>query len=249
MSDKKSVVIDRLQKLINSSGKSREEIANAIECDTSTITKHYNGNRQVAPEFIIKYAQFFGVSADYLLGLSDVESTDRDIQFISKYTGLSEKAICVLHCFNGSHIPQITSSLLETETCMLPEYMFDNSELELLKKENDNVYCDIDFKNADKLKNSERLCFLTSLNDYFKISKKENHGLLSINPKGKLVDLSGTDIEAIKNNLENFDVDDMFSIMTISQYDIVEKVLLDRIITYIKTLKCEVSDNGNDTKA
>lgn len=99
MSDKKGVIIDRLQKLINSSGKSREEIAKAIECDTSTITKHYNGNRQVAPEFIIKYAQFFGVSTDYLLGLSDVESTDRDIQFISKYTGLSESAINTLQEF------------------------------------------------------------------------------------------------------------------------------------------------------
>ena len=99
MSDKKGVVLERLRELIDSSGKTRDEIAKAIECDTSTITKHYNGNRQVAPEFIIKYAQFFGVSSDYLLGLSNAESTDKDIQFISKYTGLSDEAIEALNRF------------------------------------------------------------------------------------------------------------------------------------------------------
>ena len=114
MSDKKGVVLERLRELIDSSGKTREEIAKAIECDTSTITKHYNGNRQVAPEFIIKYAQFFGVSSDYLLGLSNAESTDKDIQIISKYTGLSDEAIKALNCFykNVEYSVGVNSTML-----------------------------------------------------------------------------------------------------------------------------------------
>ncbi len=58
-----------LQKLIDSSGKTRAEIAKAIGCDTSTITKHYSGVRQMNAEHIVMYARYFKVSADYMLGL------------------------------------------------------------------------------------------------------------------------------------------------------------------------------------
>ena len=92
MNDKKGVILERLRNLIDSSGKTRDGIAKAIECDTSTITKHYNGNRQVAPEFIIKYAQFFNVSSDYLLGLPPAESTDRDDRCVTSESQLDYKA-------------------------------------------------------------------------------------------------------------------------------------------------------------
>ena len=65
----------RLKSLIDTI-KSRQIIADEIGCDVSTITKHYNGNNPVDLEMLYKYANYFGVSTDYLLGLSDVATVD-----------------------------------------------------------------------------------------------------------------------------------------------------------------------------
>lgn len=98
----KNITTVRLKRLIENSGKTRKEIAEQLKCDTSTITKHYNGDRDITTDFLIKYANLFDVSADYLLGLSDTATTDKDIQFICKYTGLSERAIEVLSIYNNN---------------------------------------------------------------------------------------------------------------------------------------------------
>lgn len=98
----KNITTVRLKQLIENSGKTRKEIAEQLKCDTSTITKHYNGDRDITTDFLIKYANLFDVSADYLLGLSDTPTTDKDIQFICDYTGLSERAIEVLSIYNNN---------------------------------------------------------------------------------------------------------------------------------------------------
>lgn len=97
MSGNASIVNLKLRDLIDASGKTRKEIALNLNCDISTITKHYRGDRDVTTEFVIKYAKYFNVSTDYLLGLSDVETTDKDVQFICEYTGLKEESVNWLH--------------------------------------------------------------------------------------------------------------------------------------------------------
>lgn len=96
MSDKKCVInlinLERLKSLIDKE-KSRQVIADKIGCDVSLITKHYNGKRIVTIEYLKKYAKCFEVSSDYLLGLSDAPTSDKDLQFICDYTGLSADAI------------------------------------------------------------------------------------------------------------------------------------------------------------
>ena len=109
MGDKKAlkntVVLERLKKLIDTT--TREEIGKGIGCDTSMITKHYNGNREITVDFLVKYANYFHVSADYLLGLTDSQTpikTDKGqlIRSICDYTGLSEEAVSNLHEYNGN---------------------------------------------------------------------------------------------------------------------------------------------------
>ena len=85
MDNKQGVMLERLRKLMDESQSTRETIAKAFDCD-----------RTITPEFIIKYAEYFNVSTDYLLGLSNVKSTDKAVQFISKHTGLSDRAIELL---------------------------------------------------------------------------------------------------------------------------------------------------------
>ena len=96
MKDYNAITTDRLRKLIDDTGLARQEIADAMGCDVSAITKNYNGRRKVTTDFVVMYAQYFGVTADYLLGLSDVKSGDQDMRLISKHTGLNDKAIAEL---------------------------------------------------------------------------------------------------------------------------------------------------------
>ena len=49
----------------------RSELADAIGCAKSTISRYCDGTNSVAFIFAIRIARFFNVSLDYLVGLTD----------------------------------------------------------------------------------------------------------------------------------------------------------------------------------
>lgn len=103
MSDKKlqiDITTERLRKVIDKSRQTREKIAEGVDMDTSTITKYYNGDRKLTAEAIKKFAVYFNVSADFLLGLSESPSTDKDLNYFSNLTGISEDVISYLENMN-----------------------------------------------------------------------------------------------------------------------------------------------------
>lgn len=100
MCDKNNVILERFQELIRDSGKTRQVIAQDIGCDTSTVTKQFNGDMKISVDYLVKYARYFGVSTDYLLGLQKEPTSNKDISFICEYTGLSQNAIKSLHLEN-----------------------------------------------------------------------------------------------------------------------------------------------------
>ena len=67
------------------------------EKTANTISYWCNGKRTPNLEQLLKIAEILGVSADYLLGLSDVMTPDVKVQAICDYTGLSEDAVYILH--------------------------------------------------------------------------------------------------------------------------------------------------------
>ena len=81
-----SLTQKRLRSLIDEwkeKGISRVDIAHSpeLDCETSTITKHCNGDRAVNSRYIVGYAKYFGVTTDYLLGLTNIKyssNTDFD---------------------------------------------------------------------------------------------------------------------------------------------------------------------------
>ena len=93
MCDKTDITVQRLRKLIDDTGLARQDIADEIGCDVSTITKHYNGTRNITTDFIVMYAKYFKVSTDFLLGMTDAKTTDKDRRYITDVTGLSEGAV------------------------------------------------------------------------------------------------------------------------------------------------------------
>ena len=78
-------------------GESQEETAIAIDEKRENVRNWENGTRALKAETIIKLAQHFNVSTDYLLGLSEVKSTDTNLQSACEYTGLSEAAYNTLY--------------------------------------------------------------------------------------------------------------------------------------------------------
>ena len=96
MSDKK-FNNRNLREAIDNSRMTREQIADKVQCDTSSITKYYNGDRYPKTDVIIKLAKLFNVSTDYLLGVTDVATNDKDLQFICDYIGLSAENVTNLN--------------------------------------------------------------------------------------------------------------------------------------------------------
>ncbi len=74
-------------------GKSQEEICSELGVTQQTLSRYEKGQRQASLDFVVKAAQYFNVSADYLLGLSETPSTDENVQMICKSTGLCKTAI------------------------------------------------------------------------------------------------------------------------------------------------------------
>ena len=144
----KNITTVRLKQLIENSGKTRKEIAEQLKCDTSTITKHYNGDRDITTDFLIKYANLFDVSADYLLGLSDTPTTDKDIQFICKYTGLSERAIEVLSIYNNN-------KRIKNQLTPIIDKLLKSHKLPFI------CWCIDDFSEAIEQKNNVLDCLMT----------------------------------------------------------------------------------------
>ena len=93
MCEKNGVKLERFKRLVEESKKTRQMIAQDIGCDTSTVTKQYNGDMKISVDYLVKYARYFGVSADYLLGLSGAATADEGERYISEKTGLTVQSI------------------------------------------------------------------------------------------------------------------------------------------------------------
>lgn len=88
--------MNRLKFLRNEKGENLEKIAKYLNVSIQTISNYENEKRDMTPETIIKLAEYFNVSTDYLLGKTDIKNPekvnidDADIAFVSGIKGLNE---------------------------------------------------------------------------------------------------------------------------------------------------------------
>ena len=60
----------------------------------ATISDIINGvSKGYDYRHFVKIASYFNVSTDYLFGLTDNTTTDKDLRFVCDYTGLNEEAV------------------------------------------------------------------------------------------------------------------------------------------------------------
>lgn len=110
-SEKSFVMAERLKQLREEKGLSHEKLSKTLfdqygvkissdslmnyEVADKNHTKAYK-NQGMRVEYLRCLCDFFKVSTDYLLGISNVRSIDADIKMVSEITGLTEKNAAVL---------------------------------------------------------------------------------------------------------------------------------------------------------
>ena len=125
---------NNLSKLIGNSintllvdgGKKQKELAEYLGVTDNTVSYFVGGKRIPNTEQIKKIAEFFHISADYLLGLSGEKTTNKDISFICDYIGLDEDAVKGLHLYANE---ELFDEELEKEKKKLLNFFISNEYL------------------------------------------------------------------------------------------------------------------------
>lgn len=98
--------------LSNLIGRDVSKMTECLNCSPQAINQYKQGTAVPQVEKLIKIAEYFNVSTDYLLGLSDVKTTDTELKGVCEYTNLSETAVKLLHSGTKNRI-DVLSGLIE----------------------------------------------------------------------------------------------------------------------------------------
>lgn len=101
----------RLQSLINDP----VALAKYLDCSVQAVNQYKQGSSFPKTENLLKIADYYHISVDYLVGITDVPNRDTNLQSINMLTGLSVDAICKLNSIkdNNASFSDIISILIE----------------------------------------------------------------------------------------------------------------------------------------
>lgn len=111
---------ERLKDIMFSQGITANSLASSTGISQSAISdflRDYGREDSPKPrvpgsDTILALSKQLGVSTDYLFGLSEIKTSDRDEQIAIEYTGLSEKNVNTLHFMKEhAHIEAITDDI------------------------------------------------------------------------------------------------------------------------------------------
>ena len=97
----------RLKECMKEKGIIQQQLADELHTSRQAVSLYLTGQTIPPLDKLLLIVKFLNVSADYLLGLSDVKSTDIKVKEICELTGLNEVSIVTLainkqKLFNGS---------------------------------------------------------------------------------------------------------------------------------------------------
>ncbi len=75
---------ERLSEMRKSRNLTMKNVADSIGIGLSAYQKYENGTRDISTENLIKLAEFYGVTTDYLLGLETPETGQNPVDFLIK---------------------------------------------------------------------------------------------------------------------------------------------------------------------
>lgn len=89
----KRTIGKRINSLLAEQNKTQKELADTLGVKPNVISYFCSGARTPNTDQIVKIADYFNVSADYLLGIQEAKTRDKDVVFICEYTGLSDSVV------------------------------------------------------------------------------------------------------------------------------------------------------------
>lgn len=166
--DKYKVFSERLCQLIEEKGITQNQLAETIGKTRQTINGYTLGNTAPDSDTLIELSNYFNVSVDYLLGLSNVKTLDVQVKSICEYTGLTEMAVLQLNAYKyaTNEVYKVSSSILQslsdnTHLDVKEIEAILNSNAELVRKEKEEfiallskLIINCDFLNAISYCNS-----------------------------------------------------------------------------------------------
>lgn len=87
---------ERLLKLREEREETQQQLADAIGITRQSLSRYETNERTPNIDLVYNIAKYYNVSADYLIGLSEIQSNDKKIETACEVTGLEEVAIDVL---------------------------------------------------------------------------------------------------------------------------------------------------------
>lgn len=87
----------RFRNLIEKKKATLDALAAEFNTTRQTVSNWQNGVTVPDAVSICDIARYFGVTTDYLLGLTDVKTIETNVRAVAEYTGLSEDAVKELH--------------------------------------------------------------------------------------------------------------------------------------------------------
>lgn len=114
---------ERLREIMQDRGTTQQELAEYVGKSRQAIGYYADGSSSPDWETLANIARYFEVSADWLIGLSDAQSIDFDIQQICKNTGLSEKSIGFISGKGNSYIDAINVLFESSKSVSFASYL------------------------------------------------------------------------------------------------------------------------------
>lgn len=110
-------VSKRIVELREAKGETQQELADAIGITRQSLSRYEIATRTINVDVLGALAQHFNVTTDYLLGLSDVKSTEKDMKIACEVTGLMEETILKIreNTLDARTIDVLVTSIIETD--------------------------------------------------------------------------------------------------------------------------------------
>lgn len=137
------VATERLNALLEEEQVSQVELASILNISSGAMSKYTTGSGFINVEFLPRFAKFFDVSTDYLLGISEVKKHSNNE--LNKRFGLNDNAIDMLDVsFPKESINAIFDNDRESINYLFETIKDYKDEIKKFKKLTDNKANDLD---------------------------------------------------------------------------------------------------------
>ncbi len=163
----------RLEDLMSETKKTLRDIENDTGISRAALNNYANDKAEIGINNLVKLARYFNVSADYLIGLSEAKTNDKELKDICDYVGLSDEAIEQLrqHCtqafYDSAFIPPKGLSredylpVIESNKCAINKFISSDAFLNVIRR----------FKDIQHINDAIKLTFAIYFGDYEYFSK------------------------------------------------------------------------------